>query len=439
MRSLALCALLALGLLLATGCGKGSKSGKEGEEGPEGKSEKMVVKGPLVVPKATGTPSSAPEHGLGPDLERDVQAALAKARTWLLTQQEKSGGFTDHGAEGMKANVSFTAMAVAALVAATPRTQVGEDAAIHKGLKFLVGFQQPDGSIVDDPKWTNYCTSAAVSALAAAKVGDFAKAQARAAAYLEGSQIQGDMKDPNYGGFPYKEHSGQTADGSNAFMATNALDANGLPADSPVRKRVEVFASGLQNRSESNTRKTVVKTEDGTDRTVVAGDNGGGYYRVGESKAGMIKRSDGTWELRSYGSMTYAVLKLMLFAGLDAKDPRVQALVGWISKHWTVDRNPGFENAEKPEAAGQQGYFYFLYSAARALSSYEKVSGQPLVVRDAEGRKHNWRYEIAQSLLLRQGKDGSWRNPVDRWMEGMQTLATSFAMQTLGVLDGRLD
>ena len=44
-----------------------------------------------------------------------------------------------------------------------------------------------------------------------------------------------------------------------------------------------------------------------------------------------------------------------------------------------------------------------------------------------------------KALLDRQDEDGSWQNKQDRWMEGMKTLATAFAMQTLGVLNGRLD
>ncbi|MDA1193955.1 MAG: hypothetical protein O2894_02115 [Planctomycetota bacterium] len=375
--------------------------------------------------------------GFDEALRAELATSLSKARTFLLAQQEENGGVTDRAVEDMRANVSFTAMAVPALVAATPALAVSEDAAIRKALTFLVGMQREDGAIVDDPKWTNYCTSAAVAALASARIGEFRQAQSKAMAYLTGSQITDEKNEGSFGGFPYKDD--QTADGSNAFIAASALESAGLEADSPVRKRMAKFAAGLQNRSESNVFEVVVTSGEGDERTVVPANDGGAFYRRGESKAGMIKRSDGTWELKSYGSMTYAVLKLMLFAGVGPEDARVKALVGWIANHWTVERNPGFEQAEDPESAGQQGYFYYLYTVARALDAYERASGEPLVVRDADGRKHDWRAEIARALLSRQAADGSWRNPVDRWMEGMQTLATCFAMQTFGVLIGRLD
>ena len=386
--------------------------------------------------KASGD-AEAGAHGLDEALRKDVTLALAKGSAFLLTQQEANGGFTAREVEKMQANVAFTAMAVSALVAANPATAIGKNEPIRRGLTFLAGFQNESGAIADNPQYTNYSTSAAISALSMAKIGDFRANQSKAMAYLEKSQIADESAEGYYGGFPYKD--GQTADGSNAFIAVNALEDGGLAKDSAVRKRMAKFASRLQNRSESNPGEIVVKTGTGEERTVVAGDDGGAIYRQGESKAGMSKRSDGRWELTSYGSMTYAVLKLMMFAGIPAEDPRVVALLGWISNNWTLDRNPGFENSEDPEQAGQQGYFYYLYTVARALSAYEQATGEPLVVRDADGRKHNWRAEIAKAVLARQAEDGSWRNPVDRWMEGMKTLATSFAMQTLGVVNGRLD
>ena len=45
--------------------------------------------------------------------------------------------------------------------------------------------------------------------------------------------------------------------------------------------------------------------------------------------------------LRSYGSMTYAGLKSMIYAGLSHDDPRVKAAWEWIGRNFTVDENPG--------------------------------------------------------------------------------------------------
>ena len=62
--------------------------------------------------------------------------------------------------------------------------------------------------------------------------------------------------------------------------------------------------------------------------------------------------------LRSYGSMTYAGLKSMIFAGLKPDDPRVKAAVEWIKKNYDIDANPGM---------GQAGLFYGYHTLAKGL------------------------------------------------------------------------
>lgn len=420
--------LLALGLLV--GCGEDKADTGDGTQA-KGSAPKAGA------PKDEGSASASADAGLNAALKTQVADAQKKGSAYLRGQQGDKGGFGDNEIK-LPGNVAYTAMAVTALVGSQDSGAAAKDEAITKGLTFLQGFQQENGSIVDNPKVTNYATAASISALAAARRTDFRSVQAKAVAYLEGSQIAGDAGDPSYGGFPYKQHLGQSADASNALIATNALDEAGLAKDSEVRKRVGTYVSKILNNSEANTGETVVEV-DGEKRTVVSGVDMGAFYRPGESKAGMVKRSDGKWEFKSYGSMTYAALKLMMFAGVSPKDPRVQGVVTWISNHWTLERNPGFENAEEPVKAGQQGMYYYLYTVTRALSAYEQAAGKPLVVSDADGRTHNWRAEVAATLLQRQADDGSWRNEIaERWEEGSKTLATSFAMQTLAYLTGRL-
>ena len=419
--------LLACSLCLAPACG----------DKPEpGKPDTPPVNGAGAPPAIGGAVKTTAKHGLDAAVGRRITDAGARGRAYLLTQQDEKGGFGDKEIQ-LPANVAYTAMAVNGIVAVTESIIVHRDEAIREGLAFLVSFQQENGSIVDNPQITNYCTSAAVSALAAARIGDYRKAQSAASAYLAGSQIADDPENSSFGGFPYKAE--QSADASNALMAANALDDDRLDEDSEVRARVGQFVSRVLNNSESNPGEQIIEV-DGEKRAVVAGDGGGGFYRPGESKAGMTKRSDGKWELNSYGSMTYAALKLLMFAGVQTDDARVQGVVRWIANHWTLERNPGFENSASPEKDGQQGMYYYLYTATRALSAYEKALGAPLIVKSEDGREHNWRAEIAGALLARQAKDGSWRNEVaDRWEEGSKTLATSFALQTFGYLTGRLE
>ena len=108
--------------------------------------------------------------------------------------------------------------------------------------------------------------------------------------------------------------------------------------------------------------------------------DGGFYYTVaagGSSPAG--KTDDGG--LRSYGSMTYAGLKSMIYAGVKRDDPRVKAAYEWVQKHYTLDENPGM---------GGTGLYYYYHTFAKALSAI----GEDKLV-DAEGKSHDWRAELA--------------------------------------------
>ena len=56
--------------------------------------------------------------------------------------------------------------------------------------------------------------------------------------------------------------------------------------------------------------------------------------------------------------MTYAGLKSMIYAGLRPDDPRVKAASEYITRHYTVDENPGL---------GQKGLYYYYQTFAKTL------------------------------------------------------------------------
>ena len=368
-----------------------------------------------------------------------LNAAMQRGRKFLASQQAEDGGF----GFGRGSDVGYTAMGALGLMAATDRVSSKSDESILKALRFVVGKQDAkNGAIYGNPQYVNYHTSTAIGALASARIPEFAKAMTKAVEFLASTQIAGDEGDLSYGGFPYKQESkGQPADLSNLQFAAQALYDGNLPKDHAVWKRMQRYLKRVQANSEGNDEVVEVEV-DGEKRQIVTGNDGGGFYGpgiAGVNKAGMAKRSDGKWEFKSYGSMSYALLKCLIFSGVPATDRRMQMVVKWISDHWTVEKNPGFENAKDPEKASQQGFFYYLYTAARALAEYEKASGKPLSVKDADGRSHNWRKEMVNKLLSMQNEDGSWRNELaPRWDEGNQVLATSYALQCLAYVTGRL-
>jgi squalene-hopene/tetraprenyl-beta-curcumene cyclase len=144
--------------------------------------------------------------------------------------------------------------------------------------------------------------------------------------------------------------------------------------------------------------------------------DGGFFYTVadgGESKAG----NEPNGGLRSYGSMTYAGLKSMIYAGLTEDDPRVKAAVGFLRQHYTLDSNPGMD---------QQGLFYYYHTMAKALDAL----GEDQFV-DAAGKAHAWRVELSNKLKELQRADGSWVNDTTRWMEGDPNLVCGYALLAL--------
>lgn len=419
-----------LSLLLVAGCGDKGDGGK-GTAAPSGGAGVQKVPDPRGAAGAGGYGYVA---ALGGDLDKKVGDAIVRARKFLLSKRdEATGSWKNPVAAG------FTALAATALVASTPREQVASDPVITKALQFLAAAQKPDGSVNSNDRFTTYETSAAVGAFATAKIAAFASAQAKARDYLAKSQIT-DEASASFGGFPYVSKSDPTApaDLSNLQFAVAAAHDAELK-DPEFWARVAKYLARVQNRSETNTYS--LKREDkeiGKEVEIVSGNDGGAGYGPGMSKAGLIARPDGKFETRSYGSMTYALLKCLLFAGAKADDARVAAAVAWIQKNFAVDRNPGFESAKDPVKASQQGYFYYLLTMSRALAEYEKATGKPLVVTDAAGKAHDWRKEVSAQLVGLQKPDGSWANPVDRWEESDPVLVTAYAVQALALCQGRL-
>src|SRR5256885_2053601 len=112
---------------------------------------------------------------------------------------------------------------------------------------------------------------------------------------------------------------------SNAQIAIEALENAGMKKDDPAFQNALKFITRNQNNSETNDQK-------------FAGNDGGFVYSPandGESPAGVLIGADGKRVVRSYGSMTYAGLKSMIYAGPSKDDPRAKTAWDWISKTYT--------------------------------------------------------------------------------------------------------
>ncbi len=324
------------------------------------------------------------------------------------------------GAMG-QADPGITAMVLGGLLA-TPEPRPTEvDAAINAGLEWLVSMQKEDGAI-HAGQLANYVTSASILALAAADRPEFKAAIEDARQFLTVLQAdEGEGYAPGhryYGGVGYG--GDERPDLSNLQMAMDALAAAGTKAEDPAFNKALAFLERCQNRSESNDVAVVGTGDLGA---IKSGNDGGSGYAPGESKAGYVTLADGTRVPRSYGSMTFALLKGYLLAGLQRDDPRVEATWTWITKNYSLDLNPGFEASEDPSEA-YQGLFYYFLAMARALELYGSDE-----ITTADGNTHNWKKDLSARLTAMQKGDGSWENTNSpRWFEGNPTLATAYAL-----------
>jgi squalene-hopene/tetraprenyl-beta-curcumene cyclase len=330
------------------------------------------------------------------------EQAVQKGIDYLRTKgQAEDGSFSAAAGPGLTAIVATSVMANGRTV---------DDPLVAKSLKYLEGFVQPDGGIyAPKSRLRNYETCLGVMCFAAAnRDGRYDKILKNADAFLKGLQF-GDndnrpASDISYGGVGYG--GAERPDLSNTHFLMEALEAAGDGANDEAVQRALIFVSRCQNlESAANTTQFAAKIQDG-----------GFYYTPagsGSSPAG--KTANGG--LRSYGSMSYAGLKSMIFAGLKADDPRVKAAVKWAQDHYSVTENPGL---------GDEGLYYYYHLFGKALAAL----GQEKLV-DAEGRAHDWREDLVTELARRQQPDGSWTNTNTRWLEGDPNLVTGYALLTL--------
>lgn len=326
---------------------------------------------------------------------------------YLLAAQEKDGGWASQTGPGVAALV---------LKALIQEPTVGpRHAAVRRGVDFVLKLQRADGGIYGaEGLLKSYESSVALSMLAALDDPSRKPAVAALQKFLQDNQWdEGEGKsvdDPWYGGVGYGRH--KRPDLSNTQMMLEALRDSGLPRDDPTYKKALVFIQRCQMMGELN------------DQPFARGSTQGGFIYTpannGESKAGTLE-ADGRTELRCYGSMTYAGLKSMVYAGLDRDDPRVQAALDWIRRHWTLDANPNL-----PAQISGQGLFYYYHVFGRTFDAW----GEDVIV-DQLGRRHVWRDELVRKLAQLQRDDGSWVNEADRWMEGLPALTTAYALLSL--------
>ncbi len=357
-----------------------------------------------------------------PDRSKDAAAGPTGAEARLLAAYEKGADYLrktqrEDGSWGFeKYAAGITGLNVNALALAPAAIREKNKDLIEKGVRYLLSKARPNGAIVvEEGMAENYQTAIAAVALIKLDREKYKDVIDAAVKYAKGIQ-GGDPSDTaRFGAMGYGSDKTK-GDIMNTTHAIELLSEAGLSKDSEEFKRALVFLGRTQNLSEY--------AEEG----VHVADDGGAIYRSTRdardaSKAGVIKLPDGTEVPRSYGGATYALLKSLLFMGMEKDHPRVRAAYGWIAKNYSVKEHPEM---------GAQGLFYYYYTMSRTLELW----GTPTIVRD--GVEHNWAKELAEQLVSLQQDDGSWSNKQDRWQEGDPTLVTGYVLLLLNICHSML-
>ena len=293
------------------------------------------------------------------------------------------------------------------------------------GTRYMLKHQQPDGGIYKDIL-PSYNTAICLSALSMVNRPDAMDGMLKGRDFLKTLQ-HGDFNasnpedpgfeepitidHPYYGGVGYGKHG--RPDLSNLSFFIQALHDTGTSTNDAAYQRALVFLNRVQMNDAINDMPYADDSDQGgfIYATVPNIESVDGL--AGQSQAGTTTETteSGTEivRLRAYGSMTYAGFKSLLFADLPQDDPRIVEAWKWIENNYTLEENPGM---------GMQGYYYYLCTMARALSTMgvDEING------------HNWREEMIDKLDELQYVNGGFRSVESRWMENNDILITAYAL-----------
>ena len=351
------------------------------------------------------TPKYPPEN-IPPSGDAALDA-IRRGADFLKRNQEDDGHFSKGLVDPKPA---FTALIVDALARSPEKYREAGNPFLKKAAEAIVAKQQPNGSLCTPIfNLDTYSTAMSVLALSALENPQYKNVIEKAKQYLLDVQYKDDeANDPNFGSAGYTK-GGRTS-GDMTANWVEALKATGVKEDDAAFKNAQKFFSRIQN-TENNDKPTVGgKTK---------GDDGGFYYRPGESKpADEVK--NGVHILRSYGLMSYAGLKSFMYMNVPKDDARVASAHKWVLDNYTLDENKNI---------GADGLFYYYQTMAKALAAYGDKT-----ITTSDGKQHEWAKELSDKLISLQDPDGSWHNKAsERWMENDAVMVTAFAIRALSI------
>jgi squalene-hopene/tetraprenyl-beta-curcumene cyclase len=347
-------------------------------------------------------------------LKKEMSHSLEVSYNWLISQQLKDGSW--------KSDPAITSLALYALIEKPGYMQVAKlDDAVKRGFDYVRKFVKKDGAIYKDD-YQSYSTSVAL--LAFAELGskedkgiiEGAKRFLLGVQYNESAKI--DQKNNYYGGIGYEHLDGNRPDLSNTQLAIEALKAS----DEYEAKYKDLFpaqnATEMKNDPESLClQKALVflarcqNAKEVNNMPYAENDGGFRYDTIADTS------DEGKDLSHSYGSMTYAGVKSLLFANVSKSDIRVKRAIEWIQKYYTVDENPQL---------GQSSLYFYYYTFAKCFNALGDNS-----ITDDKGKIHYWREDLTKKLISLQHEEGYWVNTDGRWMENVKDITTSYSIIAL--------
>ncbi len=357
--------------------------------------------------------------GLHLSLKLESQEVIKKGNKFLLSQQHADGYWGDPKLP------AFTAYALRCLIVdPSYDTKAPTPAPVQKGLDWLLSQQKSDGGIYGKGMAT-YSTASSIMALWVADPQKYKEQLIKARGFLINQQTDWGVKGENDTEFDGGIGYGGTyahSDLSNTHQALEALyHTRAIATDTGDKKVQELdWGAALEFVSRCQNLKATNKIEN-------SGDDGSFVYFPGNSKAGeAVDSKTGRVALRGYGSMSYAGLLSLVYADLEADDPRVKAVTTWINENYTLKENPGL---------GGQGLYYYYHAMAKSL-----VAANIPELKGKDGLKIDWRSDLSSTIINKQREDGSWINTdASRWMENDPVLVTSYAIMTLQQIHSSLN
>jgi hypothetical protein len=386
----------------------------------------------IAASLALGCPRAAPREAA---LEERVDAALRRGVAFLVAAQDPDGAWRSSTYGALKDGWSLTAAAAKALAFA-PRDPAAERA-LGLALERLASAATADGAIDAGPgglPYPVYTASLAVIALTCGRPDEpqrHAKARDAWLALLESHQLAGGLgwtpADAAYGGWGYSVVPLRRSASDGAFEADLSSTLFALGA-------LRIAGRPADHERVRAALAFVERCQNlpcGAEAPGASRDDGGFFMtpcNEFQNKAGGTVRLAGSARLRSssYGSQTADGVRALLRCGLAPDHPRVRAARAWLEERFDPAHNPGdFERGREVER--DAAWYYGAWSMAHA--SVE------LGIRDVgrAGDRRPWAEALAEELLARAGADGAWRNPRTMVKEDDPLVATPLALAALSL------